>query len=280
MPECRSQLRAYKTTRKPVKFAGGGYVAVVKHIKQCRNGHVLRLFRSERVQAIVNRRSIYANDVMLSAAIMRFIDGRSCSEIASAMDIGISERHVGRLSNTALEVFANIHEKSGYKLKELLPGWVLQIDGTVDGDYGMIVAVRDAVSGFVLHARRCHSESMESIEAVLSDIKSSFGTPAASMSDMRQGILAAMEKVFPCMAVRPCKLHFLRDMGKDLMEYRHTLLGKLLRRHGTRAALKRALQSLPAYDSTLLGEIGDCYCSDTGCLAVMVARNTIERPLT
>ena len=34
-PECRSQLRAYKTTRKPVKFAGGGYVAIVEHIKQC-----------------------------------------------------------------------------------------------------------------------------------------------------------------------------------------------------------------------------------------------------
>ena len=276
-PECSSKLKAYKTTGKPVKFAGGGYVAIVEHIKYCRNGHKRRLFRSERMPAIVNKRCIYANDVMLSAARMRFIDGRSCSEIARAMDIGISERHVRRLSNTALEVFANIHEKNGDKLKPLLGSWVLQIDGTVDGDYDMIVAVRDAVSGFVLHAKRCRSESRESIEAVLNGMKMRFGTPAASMSDMRRGILSAIESVFPGIPIGLCKLHFLRDLGKDLMEYRHTVLGKLLRRHGTKAALNRVLQSLPAYDSTLLGEIGDGYCSDGGRLAAMVARDTIER---
>ncbi len=182
-PDCHSQLKAYKTARKPVKSAGGGYITVVEHIKQCSNGHERRLLRSENLLAIVNRHCTYTNDVTLSAARMRFIDGRSCSEIASAMDIGLSERHVRRLSSTALEVFANIHEKGSDRLKQLLGRWVLQIDGTVDGEYDMIVAVRDAVSGFVLHAKRCHSESRESIEAVLNDIKSSFGTPAASMSD-------------------------------------------------------------------------------------------------
>ncbi len=278
-PDCHSQLKAYKTTRKLVKSAGGGYITIVEHIKQCRNGHERRLFHSENLPAIVNRRCTYTNDVMLSAARMRFIDGRSCSEIASAMDIEISERHVRRLSNTALKVFANIHEKNGDKLKPLLGRWVLQIDGTVDGEYDMIVAVRDAVSGFVLHAKRCHSESKESIEAVLNDIKLKYGTPTASMSDMRRGILSAIENVFPGVPAGLCKLHFIRDLGKNLMEYRHTVLGKVLRRHGTKAALKRALQSLPAYDSALLKEFENGYCSDSRRLAVMVARSTLEQLL-
>ena len=278
-PECHSQLRAYKTTRKPVKFAGGGYFTIVEHIKQCRNGHERILFRSENLPSIVNRRCTYANDVMLSAARMRFIEGRSCREIASAMDVGISERHVRRLSNTALDLFAKIHEKSSDRLRPLLGRWVLQIDGTVDGGYDMIVAVRDAVSGFVLHAKRCRSESKESIEAVLSDIKLKFGTPVASMSDMRRGILSAIESVFPGVPAGLCKLHFLRDVGKDLMEYRHTVLGKVLRRHGTRTELNRVLQSLPSYDSALLEEIGDGYCSDSRRLAVMVARSTLENLL-
>jgi hypothetical protein len=277
--ECRSQLRAYKTTRKTVKFAGGGCFIAVEHIKQCGNGHERIVFRSENVPPIVNRGCTYANDVMLSASTMRFIDGRSCSEIASAMDIGISERHVRRLSNTALEVLANIHEKSGDRLRQMLGRWVLQIDGMVDGEYNMIVAVRDAVGGFVLYAKKCRSESTESIVAVLMDIKSKFGTPVASMSDMRQGILAAMEKAFPGVPAGLCKLHYLRNTGKDIMEYRHTVLGKVLRRLGTKTRLNRVLQSLPPYDSALLEEIGDGYCSDSGRLAVMVSRNILERLL-
>ena len=273
---CSSELLAYKTKRRNVRSADMGCFVAVEHMRQCGNGHPRIVFRSGRLKNIVNGHCTYANDVMASAATMRFIGGRSCSEIARALDIGISERHVRRLSSTALEVFANIHEKGGDRLKQLLGRWVLQIDGTVDGEYDMIVAVRDAVSGFVLYAKRCHSESRESIEAVLNEIKSSFGTPAASMSDMRRGILAAMEKVFPGTPIGLCKFHFLRDLGRDIMEYRHTLLGKTLGRLGTKSALKRVLQSLPAYDTKLLREVGEDYCSDGAGLARMVVRHTLE----
>ena len=167
-------------------------------------------------------------------------------------------------------MLAAIHGKSGDRLMAVIGGgWVLQIDGTVDGDYDMIVVVRDAVSGFVLYVVKCHSESEASIEAVLSEIKSRYGTPVASMSDMRSGILAAMEKVFPDIPTGLCKFHFLRDIGKDVMDYRHALLG-------TKTALKHALQSMPPYDMKLLREVGEGYCSDSAALAGMVARSMLE----
>ncbi|MBX8639914.1 MAG: hypothetical protein KIS29_06200, partial [Thermoplasmata archaeon] len=84
------------------------------------------------------------------------------------------------------------------------------------------------------------------------------------------------EKVFPGTPIGLCKFHFLRDLGRDIMEYRHTLLGKTLGRLGTKSALKRVLQSLPAYDTKLLREVGEDYCSDGAGLARMVVRHTLE----
>lgn len=63
------------------------------------------------------------------------------------------------------------------------------------------------------------------------------------------------------------------------MEYRHTVRAKVLRRLGTKTRLNRLLQSLPPYDRALLGEIGDGQYSDSGRLAVMVSRNTLEQLL-
>ena len=274
---CMSSLKVYKTKRRTVCSADACSFVAVEHMRYCDRGHKRIVFRSERLKSIVNRGCTYANDVMVLSAASRFTDGRVSGEIAVALDIGISERHVRRLSNTALDVLAAIHGKSGDRLMAVIGGgWVLQIDGTVDGDYDMIVVVRDAVSGFVLYVVKCHSESEASIEAVLSEIKSRYGTPVASMSDMRSGILAAMEKVFPGIPIGLCKFHFLRDIGKDVMDYRHALLGKALRRLGTKTALKHALQSMPPYDMKLLREVGEGYCSDSAALAGMVARSMLE----
>ena len=88
---CSSELLAYKTKRRNVRSADiGGFIAV-EHIRQCENGHPRIVFRSERLKNIVNGYCTYANDVMVPAATMRFIDGRSCSEIARALDICISD---------------------------------------------------------------------------------------------------------------------------------------------------------------------------------------------
>ena len=97
----------------------------------------------------------YANQVMLESATRRYIDGRSSSEIALGMNNGISERHVRRLSNTALDIFPVIHSSNADKLRSCLKSYILQIDGTTDSDFSMIVAVRDSISDFVLHVDRC-----------------------------------------------------------------------------------------------------------------------------
>ncbi|EQD77221.1 hypothetical protein B1A_03064, partial [mine drainage metagenome] len=63
------------------------------------------------------------------------------------MNTGISERHVRRLSNMALEAFVKLHEESTDKIRKSMRSYVLQIDGTTDSEFNMIVVVKDPVSG-------------------------------------------------------------------------------------------------------------------------------------
>ena len=86
------------------------------------------------------------------------MDGGSSSEITMDMHNGLSERHVRNISNMDLDIFPEIHEKNIEKLKNVVNSYVLQIDGTADSDFSMIVAVKDSISDFVLMVNRYSSE--------------------------------------------------------------------------------------------------------------------------
>ena len=110
---------------------------------------------------------------MPDISIKRFIDGRSCQEISSSLNI--SESHARRLSNMALGIFSDIHRENTERLKSFMKSYILQIDGTTDADFRMIVVARDAVSGFILMVKRCYSESHESIKGILESVRKQFG---------------------------------------------------------------------------------------------------------
>jgi hypothetical protein len=72
---------------------------------------------------------------MMDSSVKRFVDG-------------ISESHAWNLSNVALDIFSMMHQESADKLRQSMHSWILQIDGTSDSGFSMIVAVRDSISGF------------------------------------------------------------------------------------------------------------------------------------
>ena len=276
---CGAHLKAYATPTRRVKSARLGVFQAREHIKCCSNGHPQRLFRSEELSALVGKGRIYANDVMVDAANQRYLYGRSGSEIAQLTLTGISERHARRLAREALDVVKALHEEKSAALTAAMGRWVLQIDGIVDGEYDMIVAVRDALSGFLLYAKTCHFETHDEIRTVLAEVKKRYGAPCATISDLRAGILSALAEDFPGVPVAICRYHFLRDLGKDLLKADHVSLGKIFTTYGIRALLKRVLRSLPEYDLNLLVEVGNGICSDPKELAVMECRRELERIL-
>ena len=128
-------------------------------------------------------------------------------------------------------MFGKLHEKHVSQLREHIKSYVVQIDGTTDSEFSMIVVVRDAVSDFTLYARKCLSESQEAIEDILNEIDKRFGKPSGITCDMRSGIISAAQSVFPNTPIRICLMHFLRDLGKDLMKNMHTDLGIMINRN-------------------------------------------------
>jgi hypothetical protein len=273
-PKCGSKLVLYKTERRIVKSTGCTFTAVHRPM-MCR--HDRTVFRSERISDIVSPHCTYANEVMIESSIRRYIDGRSSSEIALDLHNGISERHVRNLSNMALDIFPRIHEDNMEKLKSAVHSYILQIDGTTDSEFSMIVVVRDALSDFVLYAERRDSESHNNMRSVLQSVKNRFGDPSGITSDMRSGIISAAMSVFPGIPMRICLMHFLRDLGKDLLLDLHTDLGAMINRTGVKSSLESILRNIPDYDQKTLDQIGNGFSSNREGVEVMCIRRILEK---
>jgi hypothetical protein len=272
-PECGSILNVYKTKRRTVKSVDDRFIAIHK-LMRCEKHETI--FGSDLLHSIIAPGCTYANDVMLESSMLRFIDGRSSSEISREMGNGISGSHVRLLTNAALDIFKQIHEESHPLIRSAMKSYILHIDGTTDSGFEMIMVVRDSISGFTLHAEKCSSESIENMKEVLLRVKERYGIPAGAVSDMRSGILHALEEVFPGMPIRICLFHFLRDLGKDLMQGMHTDLGIAMNRVGIKSTLKSILRSLPDYNQKTLYEIEQGFSSDREGVEIMAIRDILE----
>ena len=96
---------------------------------------------------------------------------------------------------------------------------------------------------------------------------------------MRSGILEALKNAFPGMPVRICLMHFLRDLGKDLMETLHTELGIAINRTGIKSPLKAILREMPEYNQKTLYDIENGYCNNINNMEIMGIRHMLEKLL-
>ena len=140
----------------------------------------------------------------------------------------------------------------------------------------MIVVVRDSISGFTLWSRKCFPESYENILSVLEEVKEKFGDPSGAISDMRQGIISALDEVFPDIPKRICLFHFFRDLGSDLMKSMHLELGRRINGVGIKSQLKKLLRSIQSYDPFILREIESGFCSSRDLMEIMSIRRILE----
>lgn len=277
-PDCNGHLRAYRSDARHIISAQYGSFTAIHRIRRCRKCG--RIFRSEALERLIEPYCTYANDMMLYSAMKRFIDGRSSSEISLESGTGISEREVRNLSNMALHIFTKIHEEAVPGLKGAMQSYILQIDGTTDSEFSMIVAVRDAVSGFVLYVKKCDAESYEYIKGILQIIKDRFGIPSGITCDMGSAMLSAAMEVFPTVPIRICLMHFLRALGKDIMEDMHSDLGKMINSVGIKSHLDTILGEMPDYSQRTLYEIENGFCTDPEKMELMAVRRILQRLLS
>ena len=166
-----------------------------------------------------------------------FCQQRRTQEIVEELrsrNIRISVREVGYLGKKFVVYLALAHRQSAPRLKEVMRdqgGYILHLDGTCDRGGPMLMSSLDSISEIVLGNVKVPSEKTEEIVPFLEEIKSRYGVPLASVHDMGAGILAAVKKVFPGTLDFICHFHFLRDVGKDLLEEDYDAIRKHLRKH-------------------------------------------------
>ena len=117
---CGFSLRVYKTESRSVRCVKYGEFTAIHDLMICQGDGTV--FRSVSLDDMVRPYCTFANDVMIDA-------------------------------------FSQIHRSSFHRLSESMKSWILQIDGTPDSEFSMIVVVRDSISGFVLWSGKCPSES-------------------------------------------------------------------------------------------------------------------------
>jgi hypothetical protein len=103
-------------------------------------------------------------------------------------------------------------------------------------------------------------------------VKGKFG----AVSDMRQGIISALDEMFPNIHRRICLFHLFRDPGSDLMKTVRLELGRRINGEGIKSQLKRLIRSIQSYDPLTLMEIESGFCSSHDLMEIMSVRRILE----
>ncbi|MHB8361594.1 MAG: hypothetical protein ACYDAO_06030 [Thermoplasmataceae archaeon] len=88
--------------------------------------------------------------------------------------------------------------------------------------------------------------------------------------------MKAIRNVFPGIPIRICLMHFLRDLGKDLMGDMHTDLGIMINRKGIKSRIKAIFRDLPEYDMKCILDLESGFCTDTPLMEMMCIRRVLE----
>jgi len=246
-PVCGGVLHALKTRCKGLVTLAIGLFKAKENILICpRDGTV---FTSEELRRLSPTGCKFGFDVLVYVGQALFVRNRGVKEIVqdlSEKSVIISEREVAYLGRKFIIYLSLAHLDSQSRLKAAMQrrgGYILHIDGTCDGGSPILFAGLDELSGVVLESVKMPSEHTDTLIPFLTGIRDRYGVPIGLVHDMGRGILAAVAVVFPGVADYICHFHFLRDIGKDLLEKEYNDIRNGLKKYRVRMLLRQKLKA-------------------------------------
>jgi hypothetical protein len=234
-PDCKHQLKVMKTVTKTI---------ITLHIGKF-NAHMTSLFcpycDNKQIyipcepQTLVPPFCNVGYDVLIYVGRQVYENYRTAKEISTALqqrNIFLSDSEIYFLAKKFLTYLEVAHQQSYPDIKKLMQennGYILHIDGTCDGNSPHIITVIDAISGFVLDSIKIATENSPEIIPMLKQLKTHFGQPLAVVSDMGSALMLALATVFSQIPHFICHFHFLRDIGKDLLNHDYDVIRKRLK---------------------------------------------------
>jgi len=209
-------------------------------------------YRSEELCALVPPSANFGYDVMVYAGNALFLRFRNEEEVVAQLaekNIQISPREVSLLGMKFITYLAMAHERRAPEITadmQLRGGYICHLDATCEGGNPLLMSSIDSLSDIVLGNVKLPAEDAEHIVPFLERIKKAYGIPLALVHDMGAGILKAVAIVFPKVPDFICHFHFLRDIGKDLLDADYDTIRKQLKKHGVSGKLLGRAKQLKA----------------------------------
>ena len=237
-PFCGTPLSVQKTRSKTVFTLHIGGFRAIEKITECTNCNNTQKYQSEELLQIVPPFCNFGYDVIVYIGKAMFLQNRQESEIKSELaekNIPISESEVSYLAKKFIIYLSTLQNSRSLRLCEILEnngGYILHLDALGEKGCLRLISGIDSISEFVLDNEKIISEKKDYIVPFLERIKSKYGNPLAIVQDMGKGIINAVETVFSEIKIFICHFHFLRDIGKDLLNKDYDIIRRRLRSYG------------------------------------------------
>lgn len=247
-PVCGDRLQTRKTWEKTVVTLDIGAFRAKETVLECQNHQTV--LNSSILRSLVPKGCTFGFDVIVDVGRMLFVENFDEKRIAMDLkqrNVSISKREIGYLGRKFLVYLALAHRQANLKLVNSMAkrgGYILHVDGTCEGDSPHLFCGMDGISNLVLDNVKLPSERKEVLIPFFKRIRKQYGTPVALVHDMGIGIMRAVEDVFSGIPDFICHFHFLRDVGKDLLEEDNQVIIKRLKNLKVRHLLRRKARYL------------------------------------
>jgi hypothetical protein len=211
--------------------------------------------RTGALAGLVPPRGVVGYDVMVYVGLERFLRHRQREEIQTSLaaDHGVllSSGEISVLARRFLAYLERLHQASAPALRAALAadgGWPLHIDATGEDGRGTLLVALVGWRKWVLGAWKIPTERADAILPRLREMTFRFGPPCAIVRDLGRAMAEAADKLVRdlklSIPVLACHLHFLADVGKDLLEKSHDRLRALFRQAKVRTQLRALARDL------------------------------------
>jgi len=207
-------------------------------------------YRSKELSKIVPPFCNFGYDVLVYVGKALFENHLADNTIVESLelkDVNISASEIAYLGKKFVAYLALAHRKGSAQIKAAMAqkgGYILHLDATYEDKSPLLMSGLDSIMKIVLGNCKILSEKSDNIIPFLKDIKDLFGEPLALVHDMSRGIIKAVSNVFPNTLDFICHFHFLRDIGKDLLETEYDNIRKRLTKYGVTGKLNYRLRKL------------------------------------
>jgi hypothetical protein len=231
-----------------------GYFRLRQTVRICPSG-CRNKKRPGILAGIIPTGSVVGYDVMVYVGLERFVHHRQREEIRLALEathgIRLSSGEISALAARFLRYLERLHYASAPALRAALAadgGWPLHIDCTGEEGRGTLLVAFAGWHQWVLGAWKVPTERADAILPRLREVIFHFGAPCAivrdlgrAMQEASQALVKVLKLSIPILA---CHLHFLKDIGTDLLADSHDRLRSLFRQVNLRKQLRTLVRDL------------------------------------